>query len=282
MEEHDKRLWEHARSTEPPEVDTSAVVILRRFELSTEVLGSGTLFAIADRRFVVTAKHVVSQAMEMESGLLVANQHTHTISLGGRWISSEDKALDDIAVFPLGDTELISLGEVDFARAGHYERRTEDVPGLFVQLGFPRIRSNSTSLPTELMNLTLQRIRGVAYNRATEGLNNFDRQRHFLIDASEAHMRDDSHNPTSMRTLSGYRVPAVDGIPGMSGGGIWRLGNPNLPLMSWRPDHARLVGVQTSVYKDAAAIKVTKWSRVMELLAGAFPDLRNALVLHGH
>ena len=70
------------------------------------------------------------------------------------------------------------------------------------------------------------------------------------------------------------------GLKGISGCGVWHIGDLDVPLDRWVDREAKLAGVACAVYQAHGAIKVTRWIAVTTLINAAFPDLQPVLKLH--
>jgi hypothetical protein len=282
MTDSDADLHLTARRTEPSEAMRSSVPILRNRSSYYSILGSGTLFKVADSHFVVTARHVVEDAQIDGDSIAIGTASGVTMDVGGEWRSSVKDSAEDIAVYRLSAAQVGRLAENEFVLAGRYRLNSKSDAGFYVIFGFPQIASQGAQAEHARAMLTHLRLRTAAYAGSHIGLNGYDANLHVLLDADETGLKDDEHSETSMRTLNGVRVPLVEGLRGISGGGVWRLGERGLPVAAWTADHARIVGVETAVYQNSRAIRVTRWACVMERIASAFPDLRSAMRLHGH
>jgi hypothetical protein len=61
---------------------------------------------------------------------------------------------------------------------------------------------------------------------------------------------------------------------------VWQAYSATKYINDWTPDDVHVVGVQTSVYRNA--IKATRWWAVSHILWQAYPELRKHLNLNGH
>ena len=71
----------------------------------------------------------------------------------------------------------------------------------------------------------------------------------------------------------------VQGVAGISGSGVWRIGKSGVSPEHWRQEDAKVVGVVTGVYDSAQVIKATKWIFVNKLIFEVFPEVQSALAL---
>jgi hypothetical protein len=70
-------------------------------------------------------------------------------------------------------------------------------------------------------------------------------------------------------------------LEGISGCSVWQPDWPNDNAVDkWDATHTRIVGVQTSYYRQPSLIRATPWAAVANLLHQARPDLRAAIEMH--
>jgi hypothetical protein len=209
----------------------------------------------------------------------------HIVETPGNWLASPDTGnqpdggLGDIALYKLNDQQIPKLGAKEFVRLSDLGTRLDVTRGSFTFLGFPVMWSQEPSSQGESLGLRLFHYSANAGQR-TSRLANFDPDVHFLVDADEHTLVNRHGEATSLRTRTGIRVNLVDGVAGISGSGVWRIGRPGIHPQRWRQEDARLVGVTTGVYRDAQVIKATKWVFVMKLIHLGYPEVRPALALH--
>lgn len=285
MDEDPKALaarFQIAERAVPERLQKAAVAIVRTGSTAFGH-GSGTLLRVADCSFVVTARHVITRAMRNGWHLGITGD-THIVETAGDWLGSPqtgeqpDRRLGDIAVYKLSGAQVAELGGREFVRLTDLGLRAETSRGFFTFLGFPVMWSDQTSDLQQPLGLGFLRYSTTAaVNPGT--VSDFHPDVHFLLDAEDDSLVNQDGQPTSLRTRYGTRVNLVDGVDGISGSGVWRVGQPGDSPEHWRPDQSKLVGVATGVYPEAEVIKVTKWVFVMRLIHEGFPELRPALKL---
>lgn len=267
----------------PARIDKAAVAILRTNSESTVAHGSGTLFQVADQRFVVTAAHVLRRAKEIGWGIGITGEK-EIVQLPGDWLcspqtgSQPDRGLGDIAVYKLTEAQVTDLGQREFVRVADLGLHADVTKGFFLLLGFPAMLSDSAHGPGEIVGLGAFRFATTA-SQVGNSLEDFDKNVHFLLDAKDDALVNMLGMRTTLRARHGVPVKLVDGVPGISGCGVWRIGRPRTAPESWTQDDARLVGVATAVYGKSEVIKVTRWKFVTKLIDAGFPDLRPSLKL---
>lgn len=268
----------------PATVMDCTVAIVQTTGPLVRQLGTGILFRVADHRFVVTAAHVLATAQDANSTIGVSHAHGGFIALPGTWLrtTANDGGTRndpyDVALRHLTDEEtnrfhgktFQTLADVSFG-----EHSLEDHPNAcFLLCGFPSIWSTTSASAAETMRLKVLQYSAFRYEGTTAGLAAFESRLHFLLDAKEEDVFDGRGNETTFRLRQGQRARWPQDVAGISGCGVWRLGNPRLPVEVWRADDVRLVGLLTSVYAKPSLIKATKWIAVTTLLNEAFPALR--------
>jgi hypothetical protein len=267
----------------PDRLQKAAVAVVRAGN-SGSGHGSGTLLRVADCSFVVTAKHVIRDARDNGWPLGITGDK-HIVETPGHWAGSPesgrqpDQGLGDVAVYKLNADQVSSLGSKEFVRLTDLGLLADVSRGFFTFLGFPVMWSDQPSMQEQPLGLGLFRY-ATSAAKNTGRLSDFDPEVHFLLDADDRALVNQDGEATSLRSRNGFRVNLVDGVAGISGSGIWRIGKPDTNPDHWRREDARVVGVATGVYPDARVIKATRWVFVMKLIHEAFPEVRRALELH--
>jgi hypothetical protein len=99
-------------------------------------------------------------------------------------------------------------------------------------------------------------------------LEDFNPKEHFLLDVAHDNLRFNDGTPT--------RMP--DKLNGISGCSIWETAWPR--ANSADAPQVRIVGVQTSYYRQSCVIRATPWFAVASILHQVRPDLRGAIEMH--
>jgi hypothetical protein len=264
----------------PDTVANSTVVIAAGNDPFVRHFGSGTLFAVADRRFVVTAAHVLQQAMDYDSTVGIGGgSEGYFVAAIGNWIVPRDDRFD-IAIYLLDQSQCERLGTCTFLRIADVSFDSDLSRGFFVVSGFPSIWSTVSTAEHESMQLRLLQYSTCAYGGDSTGLGDYDSRYHLLLDARPEHLFDASGATMRLRMPTGHPARMPGDLSGISGCGVWMIGDLRVSCQSWRADQARLVGVETGVFHDRAAIKATRWNAVTTLLYSAFTDLGPTLKLY--
>ncbi len=236
--------------------------------------GSGTLIAIADDVFIVTAAHVLVENWKQDDPgppmnlALGALREKRIIGLTGQ--AAWNKVFD-VGVMRLSpecrDEVKQSLTPL---RLSSVDLRPRPLAGaLYVVHGWPLVlsRRSETKLGFEpfIMRLT-------PFTGSTETFRRFDSARQLALDYGRGDQLNDD----------GESVRGLDGLEGISGCGLWRLLEYGGSMSLWTGDQAKVVAVQTGVFQlgdGHEAIGGTTWRTVAELINTKFPDLRSALHL---
>lgn len=248
-------------------------------------MGSGTLLAIAEHRFVVTAAHVVQSAMKDGRTLGVSGSvDGKFIATTGTWIASkgDNGQTDpfDIAIYELS-TEQAGRFPVDsFVRIGDASFDIELSEKFFLVTGFPGMWSTTTATDAEPMKSRMLQYGTFALQGSTAGLSGFDPQYHFLLEAKPDHTVDETGHSVTFRTRTGFPAQMPADLGGVSGSSIWAIGDIRIPFTEWSSKQSRLVGVQTSVYATRGAIRATRWNAVTTLVYQAYPAIRPTIQMY--
>lgn len=271
----------------PSLVTASTVAIVGMRAPFVRQIGSGTLLAVADVRFFVTAAHVLVQAKEygMTVGISGGKGGNFT-ALSGNWIvtsadvgsNGDDK--HDVALYRLDERQLSRLDNVEFVRIADVSFARDISSGYFVVCGFPGMWSTVSDSDDTVMKSKLLQYGTYAFEGSTSGLNGYDPERHFLLQATPESMLDHNGEPTHFRTRSGHSANMPGDLAGISGCSVWMIGDFNTPVANWSKQAARIVGIETSVFTRTGAIKATRWNAVMSVLHAAYPELRRTIEMY--
>jgi hypothetical protein len=234
--------------------------------------GTGTLLAIAERRFLVTAAHVYRDAFDHKLDLFLGNGpnggkglmrlegNFHCTSATG---IDGDEGVFDIAIRELDPEIILHLGDltyirlIDVAFDQHYG---EDI---YCVAGFP------TCLATELKegqpSGQFTRLYCLTYPlKDPSTLSGYLATHHIVLEAKKS----------KAVSIGEMEIPMPSDFGGFSGCSIWKTNFANTPREKWTPDCAKIVAVQTSVYRTTEAIKGTTWKAVAAMICKAYPELR--------
>ena len=126
------------------DVHKTAVAVVRGNRPIVEQIGSGNLFTVADRKFVVTAGHVVLKARRMEASLRVSGAKENFVATPGRWFHSSDGpdteySSADLAIYPLNGEQVAGLQGKQFLRLSDVDFSKETPNAFFFLWGFPQV-----------------------------------------------------------------------------------------------------------------------------------------------
>lgn len=275
-------------STVPPLVAASTVAVVCTQGQSVVQIGSGTLLAIADARFVITAAHVALTAKMMGGTLGIGAMKAGALmALTGDWMlsasdaGSEDGGKYDIGLYRLSSQEIERLSGCEFVRLSDIDFVSDLSNGYFVLCGFPSVWSINSDGPAKDLVLRPILYGAWTHSGSSSGLKDVDMEHHLLLQASPEILLDHEGHTATMRTRSNHWVGMPGGLRGISGCSVWMIGNITLPPEVWTLLPARIVGIETGVFEGKTpTIKATKWRAALSLLHRAFPDLRAAIEMH--
>lgn len=242
---------------------------------------TGTLFQVADRRFLISAGHVVRGAISGKAILAIHNglpqtgliplveAHYFTDRDEGRM--GDESGPFDLAVWPLAENtvEQLTPGKSFVNQASiRFVADMSQLPRdeVYYLCGFPtELAAFQNDDPHHLVLEPIRWIAACMRPEATPPM--CDPKYHILLDGGSAIKLNSDATPT---------VPPK--IPrGISGCGIWAVGIQKLHCGTWTPSDPRLIAVQTRVFSKEAAIRGTGWMGVRSILRQEFPELRAAL-----
>jgi len=259
---------------------TVAIVVAKR--PAVYLLGTGSLFQIADRRFVVTAAHVVTLAHEYDRTIGISGDSNSLISVHGDWISSASSSGEDqfdVAVYSLPGAAIQQLSQFRFLRMTDASFGEQPKTAVFTLFGHPGIWASPSRDDGEKVQLKGLEYTAYAYERSVDNLLGYNPKYHLLLDAEAEHVTWTDGSRAEFTHRNGKVVIFPRDLKGISGGPVWRAADLNLPIERWHSLSPSLVGVQTGVYQPSQVIRVTRWAAVTTLIDAAFPELRSAIDL---
>jgi hypothetical protein len=277
-EEQYRRRGEQWAKMVPGELAWGAMVaIMIERGSALQVLGSGTLFRIADRSFVITAAHVMQQGMGSTLRIIPAdtpNSHKILSFAGDGILESTSNA--DVAALHLLPKVADQIDPTRFLRLDHISLSQNIDNGLFAVFGFPSMMSFPQGADLKVTKFSLM---ASIYEGDTDALENFDPRVHFAIEADSDDTRGEDGKPIDFTyPAGGVRANFPGDLGGISGGSVWMVAhNPQDRQEGCAT--ARLVGVETGVHQKSQCIRATRWKEVIYLLLNAMPDLRPAIAL---
>jgi hypothetical protein len=231
------------------------------------LVGTGTLFAVAEERFLVTAAHVASDFIKGQSVLLTSNPRTqqHLERLDYDWITAEGEF--DVGVFRLSARALAVLRDLTFLRLDEIEIGPPAPKGVYVVYGYPRAWWKPDA-PNLVVNVSPLQLFGSDYDGSTDAWR-FDPTVHMAIE-----LADDSMVPRSER----QNVP--DSLKGISGCSVWWLRGAFEKPGQFKAEDAKIVAVQTGTQNRDSVILATRWAAALVLIRRHCPDLGPAVDMY--
>ena len=292
MDEHTKEvqkdLLQAMSAVIPAAITDSTVVIVGANTPAVRHFGTGTLFSVADRKFVVTAAHVIHSARADQSTLGISGEVSNFIATPDSWFvsngyqGSNGKDVLDVAVCALNEDQVAKLRNRIFLRLSDISFSDDLSHGYFLISGFPQIWSTACDQQVDTMKLRLLHFSTLSYQGDTSALGGYDARYHLLLDAKHDEILDESGDRFEFRMRSGASARMPNDLHGVSGCSVWQIGDLRTPANQWRSDQTRLVAVETSVYPKRSLIKATRWKAVSTLIYTAFPELRSAIEMHAN
>lgn len=268
---------------------SSTIAIVGAKAAVVRQIGSGTLLAVADLRFVLTAAHVVREAVRHDLTLGIScGMNGQFTAVPGNWILSAGSDKDsnddkyDVALHQLNDYQISRLGQGEFVRIADASFATDLSSGYFVVTGFPGMWSTVLDGAEDTMKTKLLQYGTWAFSGSTSALGGYDAAQHFLLEAAPLEVLDHTGKPASFRTRTGAPAQMPTDLRGISGCSVWMIGDLAKPVATWSKGASRIVGIETGVFPTRKAIKATRWNAVTTLLYNAFPILRSSIEIHAH
>jgi hypothetical protein len=235
-----------------------------------EPWATGVLFRIADKRFVITAAHVLHDIGEACLFAQESSVAPRAIFLRHCTYSVESKF--DVLAWRLDDDDVASLGDASFLNSYHFDcpiRRCEET---FFAFGFPTRWVEPDPEPRKLNLTPLAYVTQPFQGRTTGFVGNplfedYSSDIHLLLNSSH----------TKSRGLQGNRFSLPEKFFGMSGCALWNVNPRGIDWAQWTPEHAKIAAIQTGALRQHNIIKGTRIGVIGALLSHRYPELRPAL-----
>lgn len=245
---------------------------------------TGTLFQVADHRFVVTAAHSIRIAAGYGKTIGVTCGSNSFMSTSGNWICSEPFQYGsvedpfDIAVYRIADEFVFRFNRQRFIQLSevNFDVRSS---GVFVLFGYPGIWSVPSKSDDEKLTIRPLEYMAIGYGGDLSSINGYQSKLHLLLDADSRGISLSDGSRAELRKGDGSPATFPRDLKGISGCPVWLAGDQLIPVEDWQRLPVGLAGVQTGVYQESGAIRVTRWIAVTTLIHEAFPELRCALTI---
>lgn len=260
-----------------PILEQSVVPILRYQGDEAHAHGTGTLFRIANKSFLITASHVVEDEKhdfaipDFPSGLINLHGELH----GNR--------IRDFAIWDLPSGVVDRLSHYRFLSVHQADRKNErPKKGVYMTSGYPceLTVSNVDELGTKKMRMRPLTQLAAIYAGDTSHISNYDPNDISNYDP-KMHLLLGTPKREAQMLIEG-EVALPHRVNGMSGCSIWQVYYEGLSTKHWTPQDAVIVAIQTgvySLYSKGDVTKGTRWCVVDEFLRERFPELRGPLSL---
>ncbi|MDZ4783301.1 MAG: hypothetical protein SGJ19_23890 [Planctomycetia bacterium] len=233
--------------------------------------GTGTLFRFGGEFFLVTAAHVLTDAMKAQVPLLLAPENEALVPLkvaGAAYttefqsdLGSEDPY--DIAVWNLVADTVEKIGKKQFLNQTDLQFDADISKGRFLVFGYPSAWSNTSSEQPRTIEQAPISLITIPY----DGRRNFERyddRFHMLLRFSR--------ETTQPAVGNSFSLPET--LEGISGCSIWKLHDESFSYEDWTAEAPKVVAIQTCVYSGRGAIRGTLWEGVLTIIAKEWPELR--------
>ncbi len=207
--------------------------------------GSGLRCILGGRRALITAAHVIDQALQEPGGAAISTGYGGSPYLVGGQINVD--RISDIAVYFLPD-DFPTDRSLAFWPSERIDRELTRLSTdyLFTH-GFP----DSQSYSSQLLNGVLSKSLPYGAMQRLESLPRDMQPFQFAIE----------YDPVGMADPAGGARELVD-PHGLSGSPVWRIGASGRAMRDWRPSDSVLVGVLTQWRPDEKVLVATSTSKL--------------------
>lgn len=229
--------------------------------------GTGTLFRIGDRHFLISAAHVVETmnkagAWAFTGDFVADGSVVPRVRLNGSraslMVGNHDLAMIELApefLAKIPNRRFLTL--LDFA----YDRPGEGDE--YMVFGFPAELSNATD--EDVLQQTGILFPTTCVPVGDRLLENYESRIHLLFNL-----------PRNVTDQDGMAMPKS--LEGISGCAVWRFLRGT--VQKFDIEAVRMIGIETHVYKASNLIRATIWGAVLTVLWVNYQDVRPAMELH--
>lgn len=268
----DEEFLAHVRDSLLPMVWGRAIPIVAQQDGILRQHGTGTLFRIAQRSFLVTAAHVFTDALRVSAILRVrtSGEAPRLVPIGGTLIRSRSQGEDsiDLGIMELAQSVVTELSGYQSIGLADIDQTQETSDDLYIVAGFPCELARPGTMTGESIRLSRFFASTYPYRGPTDRFANYQATHHLLLDA----------RPEHCEIVRGSGKP-LDSYEGLSGGSIWKTNATRVGREKWQPSCARIAAVQTAQYRNPGIARGTMWRHVAFAVHQSHPELRPALNL---
>jgi hypothetical protein len=247
-----------------PEPAPGATVLVVESPIHMQ-FGTGTLFDVDGRKFLVTAAHVFDKAESEDYALaIVTGDHraggSGLIPISGNWWRTPNIA--DVAIVEIAADQFIGH-DINFLTLDSVHTDDDIADGWFYVHGYPAVESN-LSRDWATLAVTSFTCRTSLYHGSTSSLDGYNDDYHVLLSLSKStlvHSDDDS------------KAKAPESLKGISGSSIWQGYSCDSVADDWCVERVKIAAVQTCTYRDDQIIRGTRWNLIAAVIAAKYPEL---------
>jgi hypothetical protein len=200
---------------------------------------TGTLFQVADQRFVVTAAHSIRIAAAYGKTIGVTCGSISFMSTSGNWICSEPFQCGsvedpvDIAVYRIPDEFVFRFNRQRFIQLSevNFDMRSS---GVFVLFGYPGIWSVPSRSEDEKLKIKPFEYIAIGYVGDLSSIKGYQSKPHFLLDADSKGISLSDGSRAELRKGDGSPASFPRDLKGISGCPVWLAGDHMIPMRDWQ------------------------------------------------
>lgn len=279
IQAHWKKLLEQSN----PITISAAVPFYASQEGRVTSCGSGVLLAVGERKFILTAAHVLDFQEIMKLPLAIGSPTKgdfltplETLNIYRSPYKLKLKIKENYSELRKQESDPIDTGIVEitpgmaaelekskrFSSLREVDVETPYVPGAFLIAGYPLKKS---------------KVDATAKTVTFEG-------GWFVTNLADPPVREDGlalhfTYPSSGINLRGEELN-LDHPEGISGCGVWRIGDLRSIQMNggnWTADHVKLIGIEHGWYEESRRVHATPIHIAVQMIYKGYPDLREIM-----
>jgi hypothetical protein len=234
--------------------------------------GSGSLYRVGVESFLVTAAHVIDQALRHGRGMGLSGPKGNFVPMAGDAIISNESA--DVGVVRLSEGVVEKLQGSTFLTMNDICFTTDLSQGVFTLFGFPAIWAKEDGARMDLKRFQFT---SYAFEGDSSVLAGYDKKFHILINGNFSGTTDSDGSQSQFTRNDGSPARFPKDLNGISGCPVWKIADLPSLRCSGKREGPRVVAVQTCVYSNS--IRATRWAVVNGLIYERFPSLRPVLFM---
>lgn len=245
----------------------SAVALVMQYGKGIRVIGSGVLFRIEQKSFVLTAAHVVKN---IQGTIYIVTKTGEHVS----FVNGGYSERFDLAICEIPDHSIEKFRQNAFPSFAMAKWNALPEKAVFTFIGYPSIWADQDNAVLKPFQYTSYR-----YNDKVAG---YKDELHLFMSAIPNELSDDGGNRAIFRSIDGMVLNFPSDLRGVSGSGVWIVGDLDIPIDLWSTIPPKLVGIESGAIDNPKVINIVKWIAVNTMICEAYPEFEHMFSKRNH